>query len=209
MKLYDFPMAPNPRRVRIFLAEKGIAVPKVTVDLRAQEQLGAAFLAINRFATVPVLELDDGRRIAETVAICRYIEELHPEPRLFGADPYERAIVEEWQRHGEFDGFLAVAEAFRNATPGFKDRALTGQHGYAQIPELVERGRQRTLRFFEILDQRLGQNEFVAGPRYSIADITALVTYDFAVGTKQYAPAGVAHLGRWHQAVTARPSARA
>jgi glutathione S-transferase len=209
MKLYDFPMAPNPRRVRIFLAEKGVDVTRVPVDLRAQEQLGASFLAINPFATVPVLELDDGRRIAESVAICRYIEEIHPAPPLFGSDPYDKAVIEQWQRHGEFEGFLAVAEAFRNGTAGFKGRALTGPYGYDQIPELAARGRQRTQRFFALVDQRLGASEFIAGPRFSIADITLLVTFDFAVGTKQFAPESVANLVRWHDVVAARPSARA
>ncbi|HEY5207954.1 MAG TPA: glutathione S-transferase family protein [Stellaceae bacterium] len=209
MKLYDFALAPNPRRVRIFLAEKVIAVPTVQVNLRETDQLKPEFLAINPFATVPVLELDDGRHIAETIAICRYFEELHPEPRLFGADPYERAVVEEWQRHIEWDGFLAVGEAFRNGLPGFKGRALTGPVGYEQIPDLVERGKQRTMRFFELLDRRLGDREFIAGPRYTVADITALVAHDFGTRAKILVTDAMPNLKRWYATVSARPSATA
>ena len=209
MKLYDFAGAPNPRRVRIYLAEKGIEVPKVQVDLRTQAQLKPDYLAINPFATVPVLELDDGRRIAETIAICRYFEETHPSPPLFGRDAYDKAAVEEWQRHVEQDGFLAVGEAFRNSLAGFKGRALTGQHGYEQIPELGERGKQRTMRFFELLDRRLGGQEFIAGPNYSVADITALVAHDFGARAKVLVTEAMPNLRRWYAAVSARPSAGA
>ncbi|HEX4110899.1 MAG TPA: glutathione binding-like protein, partial [Stellaceae bacterium] len=155
------------------------------------------------------LELDDGRRIAETIAICRYVEELHPEPRLFGADAYEKAAVEEWQRHVEQDGFLAVGEAFRNSLAGFRGRALTGQQGYEQIPELAERGKQRTMRFFELLDRRLGGQEFIAGPRYSVADITTLVAHDFGTRAKVLVTDAMPHLKRWYAGVSARPSATA
>jgi glutathione S-transferase len=209
MKLYDFALAPNPRRVRIFLAEKGVEIPKVQVNLREQEQLKPAYLAINPFATVPVLELDDGRRIAETIAICRYIEAIHPEPRLFGRDPYEMGVVEEWQRHVEWDGFLAAGEAFRNSLPGMKGRALTGPHDYEQIPELAERGKQRAMRFFELLDRRLGGQEFIAGPRYSVADITALVAHDFGTRAKALVTDAMPNLKRWYAAVSSRPSASA
>ncbi|MGH7073459.1 MAG: glutathione S-transferase family protein [Stellaceae bacterium] len=209
MKLYDFALAPNPRRVRIFLAEKGIEVPKVQVDLREKAQLKPEFLKINPFATVPVLELDDGRSIAETVAICRYFEAVHPEPHLFGRDPYELAITEEWQRHVENDGFLAVGEAFRNSLEGFKGRALTGQQGYEQIPELAVRGRERTMRFFELLDRRLGDLEYIAGKHYSIADITTLVAHDFGVRAKALVTDAMPNLKRWYAAVSSRPSAKA
>ena len=209
MKLDEFALAPNPRRVRIYLAEKGVDVPKVQVNLREQEQLKPAYLAINPFATVPVLELDDGRHIAETIAICRYIEETHPNPPLFGRDAYEKAAVEEWQRHVEQEGFVAIGEAFRNGVAGFKGRALTGQYGYEQVPALVERGKQRTMRFFALLDQRLGGQEFVAGPNYSVADITALVGHDFGVRAKVLDTADMPNVKRWYAAVSARPSASA
>jgi glutathione S-transferase len=209
MKLYDSASAPNPRRVRIYLAEKGIEVPKVQVNLREREQLKPEFLAINPFATVPVLELDDGRCIAETIAICRYFEETHPALPLFGHDAYEKAAVEEWQRHCEIDGMLAIMESFRNSTPGMKDRALTGAFNYAQIPELAARGKARAERFFALFDKRLGDREFVVGPNYSVADITALVAHDFAVRAKVLATDDMSNLKRWYTAVSSRPSASA
>jgi glutathione S-transferase len=137
MKLYDFAPAPNPRRVRIFLAEKGIEVPTEQVDLRARAQHEPAFVARNPSATVPVLELDDGTCISESVAICRYFEALQPEPPLMGEGAREQALVEMWQRRMEIDGMMAAGEAFRNATPGFKDRALAGTAPVAQIAELA------------------------------------------------------------------------
>src|SRR6266853_4933605 len=152
MKFYDCTMAPSPRRVRIFLAEKGIALPMVQVDLRAGEQLGPAFRAVNPECTVPVLELDDGARIADVMAICVYFEALRPEPPLMGVGAQDRANVTAWQRRVEREGFFAVAEAFRNSTPAFKQRALPGPDDYEQIPALVERGRARVGKFFGMLD---------------------------------------------------------
>lgn len=209
MKFYDCASAPSPRRVRIFLAEKGITVPTVQVDLRAGEQFGPAFRAINPNCTVPVLELDDGVKLTDAVAICRYFEERQPEPALMGAGAQERAVVTEWQRRAERDGFYAVMEAFRNSTPGLKGRAMAGPQDYEQIPALAERGRMRLQRFFEMIDAQLAGREFVAGPRYTIADITALVTVDFAKWAKSAVPDSCTHLRRWHATVAARPSASA
>lgn len=209
MKLYDFALAPNPRRVRVFLAEKGITVPMVQVNLREQEQLKPDFLAINPFGTVPVLELDDGRRIAETIAICRYFEATKPEPRLFGHDPYEMGAVEEWQRHCELEGMAAIADGFRNSTPGMKGRATTGRYGYEQIAELAERGKARATRFFELLDGRLAEHPFIVGDRFSVADITALIAHDFGTRTKVISLDHLANVKRWHDVVSARPSAKA
>ena len=209
MKLYDCTVAPNPRRVRIFLAEKGIALPTIQVDLRAGEQFTPEFRAINPACTVPVLEFDDGQRIAEVVAICVYFEAIHPDPPLMGIGPQDRAIVAAWQRRAEREGLLAVAEAFRNSTPGLKGRALPGPDNYDQIPALAERGRARVARFFEAIDRALADREFVAGDRYSIADITALVTVDFAGWIKLPIPEACQHLDRWHKAMAARPSATA
>jgi glutathione S-transferase len=209
MKFYDCTTAPSPRRVRIFLAEKGITVPTVQVDLRNNEQLTPEFRAINWDATVPVLALDDGTRIADAVAICLYFEELHPEPPLMGVDARDKAIVTQWQRIVERDGFYAVMEAFRNATPGLKNRALPGPHGYAQIPALAERGRERISHFYELLDRQLADHPFVAGERFSIADISALVAVDFARWVKLPVPHEYGHLRRWHETVSARPSADA
>ena len=201
--------APNPRRVRIFLAEKGIAVPTVQVDLRAGEQFSTAFRAVNPDCTVPVLELDDGARIADVMAICVYFETSEPEPPLMGTGARERALVTLWQRRVEREGFLAVADALRNSSPGFKGRALPGTDDYEQIPALVERGRARVGKFFQMLDDQLAQSEFVAGARYSVADITALVSIDFARWIKLAVPDACSHLRRWYEAVSSRPSAKA
>ncbi len=209
MKLYDCKMAPNPRRVRIFLAEKGIDLPKVEVNLMEGENLKPEFLKVNPRGLVPVLELDDGRRIDETVAICRYFEETHPEPPLMGIDPVDKAIVESWQRHMEFDGLLAVAEAFRNSFPAFSNRGLPGTVGVPAIPQLAERGKASLGRFYERLEERLGECEFVAGPRFTIADITALCVVDFARLIKMPIPEGNKNSQRWYQAVSSRPSASA
>lgn len=211
MKFYDCASAPSPRRVRVFLAEKGIAVPTVQIDLRAGQQFTPEFRAINPDCTVPVLTLDDGTVITDAIGICRYFEETHPAPPLMGATATERAVVESWQRQCERDGLYAVMETFRNATPGLKDRALPGPDNYPQIPELAARGRARIERFFATLDARLAANEFVAGPRYSIADITALIAVDFAgwLRPKLTIPAGCTHLARWYAAAAARPSAKA
>jgi len=209
MKFYDCAIAPSPRRVRIFLAEKGITLPTIEVDLRKGEQFSEAFRAVNPDCTVPVLELDDGARIADVMAICVYFEQSRPEPPLMGVGAQDRAVVTEWQRRAERDGFHAVAEAFRNATPAFKTRALPGADDYAQIPALAERGRERVQKFFKVMDARLADNEFVAGARYSIADITTLVAVDFAGWIKLAIPDDCAHLRRWHQALSARPSAKA
>jgi glutathione S-transferase len=209
MKLYDYQLAPNPRRVRIFIAEKGISVPTVGVDLRAGEQFTPEFRSVNPECTVPVLEFDDGRRIAEVIAICVYFELAHPEPALLGVDPQDRAIVADWHHRIERQGFWAVGDAFRNSVAGLKGRALPGPDDYEQIPALAERGRARTLRFFEMLDRQLAGRQFVASDRYTIADILALVTVDFAARVNQAIPEGCGHLRRWHESVSARPSATA
>ena len=209
MKFYDCTVAPSPRRVRIFLAEKGITVPTIQVDLRKNEQFTDAFRTINPDCTVPVLELDDGTRIADVMGICVYFERSQPEPPLMGGGAKDSAVVTQWQGRAERDGFFAVAEAFRNSTPAFKTRALPGQDDYVQIPALVERGRERVQRFFNVMDSRLANSEFVAGSRYTIADITTLVAVDFAGWIKLAIPEDCPNLRRWHEAVSARPSAKA
>ena len=209
VKFYDCATAPSPRRVRIFLAEKGITIPTVQVDLRNGEQLTPAFRAVNPDATVPVLELDNGTRIADIVGICRYLEETHPAPPLMGIGAEDKAMVETWQRWCEREGACAVMDAFRNATPGLKRRALPGPDDYEQIPALAERGRARVGHFFERFDARLSTSDFVAGARYTIADITALVTIDFAAWAKLRPPPELVHLKRWYDAISARPSAKA
>ena len=209
MKFYDCATAPSPRRVRIFLAEKGVSIDTVQVDLRNNEQFTPAFRAINPDCTVPALALDDGTVITDAVAICHYIEELHPDPPLIGTTPQERAMVIALNRQIERDGFFAAMDAFRNAAKGLKGRALPGPHGYAQIPELAERGRARVAHFFHAMDTRLKDREFVAGSRYTIADISTLVLIDLAGRAKLVVPEECADLRRWHASVSARPSAQA
>ena len=209
MKFYDCTTAPSPRRVRIFLAEKGISVPTVQVDLRNGEQFSPAFRAINPDATVPVLELDNGTRITDAIGICVYFELTHPRPPLMGESAEEKAVITERQRLAERNGFYAVMEAFRNSTPGLKGRALPGPDDYEQVPALAERGRARVMRFFNEMDAQLAQHPFVVGPRFSVADITALVTVDFARWAKLPIPDECSHLRRWHAEVSARPSAKA
>ena len=209
MKFYDCATAPSPRRVRIFLAEKGITVPTVQVNLREGEHLQPSFRRINPDATVPALELDNGTVITDAVAICVYFEETHPEPRLIGRTAEDKAVTIAWNRRVERDGFYAVMEAFRNATPGLKGRAITGPHNYEQIPALAERGRQRVGHFFECMNTHLEEREFVAGPRYSMADITTQIAVEFSKWAKLPIPESCPHLARWFAAVSARPSAKA
>jgi len=209
MKLYDCTPAPSPRRTRILLAEKGIDVETVQIDLGAREQLGDDYRRINPRCTVPALVLDDGRTLTENVAIAHYLEEIHPQPPLFGKTAYERALVLEWNARIEQEGFLALAEAFRNSAKGFVDRALTGPVNYAQIPQLAERGLARAKVFKEILNARLAEQEFIAIQDFSLADITALVFADFAGWVKIPVSEEHPHLKRWYDVVSARPSAQA
>ena len=210
MKFYDCATAPSPRRVRIFLAEKGVSIDTVQVDLRNGEQFTPAFRAINLECTVPALVLDDGTVIADAIAICGYIEELYPDPPLIGSTPQERAEVAALNRQIERDGFFAAMEAFRNAAKGLKGRALPGPHDYEQIPELAERGRARIGHFFKAMNARLATCEFVAGGRYTIADISTMVLTDMAVGMVKLAiPDDCPHLRRWYAAVSERPSTKA
>ncbi len=210
MKLYDCQLAPNPRRVRIFLAEKGLDIPKTEVSIIDGENLKPDYLAVNPRGLLPVLELDDGTRLDETVAICRYIEETHPEPCLMGRNALEKATTESWQRHMEFDGLMSAGEAFRNSFPAFSTRGLPGvTDQVGAIPELAERGKISLKRFYDRLEQRLGESEYIAGPQFSIADITALCVVDFAQMMDLGLPEGNAHSQRWYRAVSARPSAKA
>jgi glutathione S-transferase len=209
MKFYDCATAPSPRRVRIFLAEKGVSIETVQVDLRNGEQFTPAFRAINPDCTVPALALDDGTVIGDAVAICHYLEELHPDPPLIGTTPQERAVVIALNRQIERDGFFAAMDAFRNAAKGLKGRALPGPHDYEQIPELAERGRVRVEQFFRAMDARLADREFVAVGRYTIADISTMVLTELAGRAKLNVPDECANLRRWYAAVSARPSAKA
>lgn len=209
MKLYDFEQAPNPRRVRIFIAEKGIEIPTVQVDLMTREQLGDDYRAVNPLSEVPALELDDGTVITESTAICRYLEEVHPNPPLMGRDAVEKAQIVMWDRRVEFHGMAAIAEAFRNSSPNFANRGLTGALDYEQIPALVERGQARTAYFFDRLNDRLGVSAFVAGDSFSIVDITTFVCVGFAKWIKAGPTEAHANTHRWLEAVGNRPSTKA
>ncbi|MEM7763039.1 MAG: glutathione S-transferase [Pseudomonadota bacterium] len=208
MLFYDCQPAPSPRRVRIFIAEKGVDIPVQQIDLRSGEHLTEEFKAKNPDCTVPALELDDGTVLSETIAICSYLEDTYPEPPLIGHDAASRANVLMWNARIEQQGLAAVAESFRNHAKGFKGRAVTGPQGYDQIPELVPRGRARTEQFMAMLDQHLKGRAFIAGDRFSMADITALITIDMGAWIKLPIPESCAELRRWHAAVSARDSAR-
>ncbi len=209
MRLFDFNRAPNPRRVRLFLAEKGLDIPRINVDLYRREQLSPQFLAINPAGTVPVLELDDGTFLTESVAICHYLEQLHPEPRLFGATPRQQALTLMWANIVENDGLAAIAEVLRNLSPGFRDHVLPGPVAYPQLPALIERGHRRITQFFDRIEQQLGGQACLAGSDYSFADISLLVTVDFAGWVEVEPTRERPALKRWYDRVAARPSAGA
>jgi glutathione S-transferase len=207
MKLYQSNGSPNSRRVRIFVAEKGISMPIVPVDLGAREQFSQAYAAVNPRRVVPTLVLDDGTAIGEVPAILRYLEEIHPAPPLLGVTPKNKALVTMWERRVELEGFAAAMEAVRNAVPALKNRAIAGPHDYEQIPALVERSRKRVINFYADLDARLADVPFIAGDEFSVADITAIVTVDFATKAAGLPIAdGHAALKRWYDLVSARAS---
>ena len=202
MKLYDSQMAPNPRRVRVFLAEKAIEVPVEQVDLGKQQNSSPEFLAINPLGRVPVLELDDGTHLAESVAICRYFEETTPEPPLFGVGAQDRAVVEMWQRRMESEVLNNIAGCFRNTHDYFKDRIR-------QVPDYGELCRETALKRLAWLDEVLADRSFVAGDRYTIADITAMVGIDFGRVAGIRMQPDQKNLARWHERVSTRDSASA
>src|SRR6202022_2480847 len=190
LKLYHSVASPNSRRVRIFLAEKGIAIPVVPVDLAKGEQHSDAYRAINPRRVVPTLELDDGTAIGEVLAIWRYLEEVYPTPPLLGSTPQDKALVTMWERRAELEGFAAVMEGVRNAAERLKGRAIAGPHDYDQIPTLVERTRVRVRNFYADIDTRLAEAAFIAGNTFSAADITAVVTIDFATKAMSFSAPG-------------------
>ena len=211
MKLYDFTLAPNPRRVRVFLAEKGIPLPEtVQVNTREKEQFADWFLKINPRGTVPVLQLDDGTTLTESVAICRYFEEQHPEKPLMGKDAQDKAVVENWQRRAEIEVMGPVGDAVRNSLPMMADRGVAGAPGgVPQIPALVERGRYLFDRGMKTMDKRLSESKFLAGDDFTIADITMLCAIDTGARCELSIPADCKNVKRWYDEVNARPSAKA
>jgi glutathione S-transferase len=203
MKLFDGGRAPNPRRVRVFLAEKGISVPLVPIDMGALEHRQDAVSSRNRLRRLPVLELDDGTIITESVAICRYFEELQPEPALFGQGALGKALVEMWQRRVELCLMNSVGAAFRHIHPAMKEWEVP------QIPQWGEANKPKAIEFLHFLDDELADREFIAGDTYSIADITGLISVDFMKPARIQMPEECANVLRWHKAVASRPSASA
>ncbi len=210
MKLYDFPPAVNAQRVRMFIAEKGLEVPTVEVDVRAGVLHEEPWRSMNPFAVVPFLELDDGTCIGESIAVCRYLEELHPENPLLGRDAKERAVVEMWNRRVELDGFMPALHALRNADPVYAGRVLPGtRNDLPQRPEIVERGKDALAILFDRLDARLAASPFLAGERFSVADVTGWFMVQVASRIGVSIPDACPHAARWHREVADRPSARA
>ncbi len=203
MKLLETRMAPNPRRVRIFLAEKGIEVPTEELDLMKGDLKSENFTKLNKLQRVPVLVLDDGTAICESIAICRYFEELHPEPALLGTGALGKAKVEMWQRRIELGLLGPVASAFRHLHPAMAPLEVP------QVAAWGEANKPKAQEMLKILDEQLASNRYMAGDAYSVADITALVAMDFMKVGRVQRPEGLANLERWYAEVSARPSAKA
>src|SRR5476649_580518 len=203
MKLYDGGRAPNPRRVRVYLSEKGIKIPVEQVDLGAMAHRSAAFAAVNPLMRVPALELDDCTIITESIAICRYFEMLHPQPPLFGRDAKEAAIVEMWQRRIELHLLAPVSHIFRNLHPAM------AQMEVPQVPVWAEANKPRVIEFLQLLDGELGKRRYITGENFTVADITGLVALDFMKPAKLSVPDTMVNVRRWHAELSARPSASA
>lgn len=203
MLLYHDPRAPNPRRVRIFLAEKGVAYDTIEVSLAAAAHLTPEFRKKNPIQLLPVLELEDGRVLRESMAISRFLEELHPEPNLLGQDPWERAQIEMWNRHAELELLWPISQVNRNSHAFWKGRIK-------QVPEFAEVMRERVAERFDWLEQELATRQYLAGDRFTVADITALCGIDFGkISNLRIDPARYPSLAAWHARVSARPSAKA
>lgn len=204
--LYDCATAPNPRRARIFLAEKGVAHETVQIDLRSGEQMSEAYRRINPHCTVPALRVDGALVLTDNAAIAAYLEAQYPQPPLLGRSAKDKAEIASLNWRMEFDGLMPVAEALRNGSPAMVDRALPGPVNYPQIAELAQRGLARAQRFFEELNTHLAERSFVAAEQFSVADITALVAVDFARVIKLKPDERHPHLLRWRAAMAERPS---
>ena len=202
-KIFETKTAPNPRRVRIFMAEKGIEVPFEEIDLMKGDLKTPEFTKINPFQRVPVLILDDGTAISETMAICRYAEEIKPEPTLFGKSPQDKAQVEMWNRRMELGLLLSVAQAFRHLHPAMAHLEVP------QVKDWGEANKPRALEILSFMDKELAGRPFIAGSDFSVADITALVAVDFMRAARIQRPPEMVNLERWHKEISARPSAKA
>ena len=203
MKLYDGGRAPNPRRTRIFVAEKGMKLPLEPIDLGAMQHKSPAYAAVNPLMRVSALVLDDGTVITESIAICRYFEALQPEPVLFGRGALEIARIEMWNRRLELHLLFPISHVFRNSHPAMKEMEVP------QVPAWAEANKPRILEFITLFDRELKDRPFAAGDAFSVADITGLVAIDFLKPAKLAVPEALANLRRWHAEVAARPSARA
>jgi len=208
MKFYDCQTAPSPRRVRMFIAEKGLDIPSIEIDMRNKEQLGEEFLKINPQATVPALTLDDGTTLVSTAGCRAYLEGLHPEPAMMGRTDAERGVVADLISKIEWEGLGSVAECLRNTAKGMKDRALTGPYNYEQNPELGARGKLRAERFYESLEKMIGDKPFLAGDAISAADIDAFIFCEFTQWIKVAMPENCKNVARWHASIKERPSAQ-
>jgi glutathione S-transferase len=203
MKLYDGGRAPNPRRTRIFLAEKGLKLPIEPIDLGALQHKSEAFAAINPLMRVPALVLDDGTVLTESIAICRYFEALNPDPPLFGRGALEAARVEMWNRRLELHLLFPISHVFRNTHPAMKQMEVP------QVPAWADANKPRVSEFIGLLDRELKDRRFVTGEVFTVADITGLVAVDFMKPAKLAVPDELKHLKRWHAEISARPSASA
>lgn len=206
LKLYTFDGAPNPRRVQLFLGYKRIELPSRQIDLRAGEQFSPDYRALNPRCTVPALQLDDGTVLCDAIAICWYLESRFPEKPLLGSEPLLQAQVLSWDAYLVSDAFLPVAEALRNRSEAFKDRAVPGPDPVAQIPALEARGRQRVQLFWQHLEQHLERREYLVGGALTLADIDALVLVDFAGWIKERVPDSRPRAQAWYQRVKAELS---
>jgi glutathione S-transferase len=186
----------------VFLAEKGIEIERVPVDMGQMGHKSAEVTGLNPLQRLPVLVLDDGTALSESVAICRYIEELYPDPRLMGVDARDRAVVEMWDRRVELHLLASVAAAFRHIHPAMKEWEVP------QVPEWGEANKPKATAFLELLDQELADREFIAGERFTVADITAMISMDFMKPARIEKPVHLENVMRWYEAVSARPSAR-
>ena len=203
MKLYDAATAPNPRRVRIFIAEKGLDVPCEQVDIMKAVNRGEEFRKnVNPMGTLPVLDLDDGTCIAETGAVCRYFEEVQPDPPLLGVDAKDKAVVEMWNRRMELELFQPATLAFQQQHEFFKGRV-------PQVPEYAAVSKAKAEKTLAWLDGVLADREHIAGARFTVADIVALCAVDFGRVSKIKLQPDQKNLARWHEQVSVRPSAKA
>ena len=207
MKLYDFGPAANAQRVRVYLAEKGLEIPMEELNVREDHQFAEPFTSMNPFHCVPFLELDDGTVIAESISICRYLEELHPEPALFGSSAAERAIIDMWARRLELDGFIPMLHAVRNHVPMFEGRVVPGTRtDLPQLPEMVTRGKEMMGVLLDRLEPHMAQSTFIAGEKFSIADITGFFTIRMTGAVGIDISESHANIARWFAEVSARPA---